>query len=72
MNNSTVKTSISFGNKASYSYTESRSYSTRAHFDEMTFMNSQSYYTGQYTTVDFSDEKKMDVYRKLNKMLGGN
>ena len=72
MNDSTLKTSVVFGDKASYLRTEPRSYSTEVHIDEMSFMLSQPYCAGKYTTVDFSDEKKMKVYRKINRMLGGN
>lgn len=71
MSDSTAKTTIEFGEKASFSRMEPRSCSTTVHIDEMVLVHSFSYSSGSYKTVDYSDEKKMDTYRKVNKMLGG-
>ena len=71
MSDSTVKTAVEFGEKASFSHKEPDSCSTIAYIDEMVLAHSFSYGSGSYKTVDYTDKKKMDTYRKVNKMLGG-
>ena len=71
MNNSTSKSAVIFGEKASCYSTEICTRSTTVHLDEIALTESFSYCSGIYKTVDYSEEKKMETYRKVNKMLGG-
>ena len=71
MSNSTATTMVEFGKKADDFQTENRSYTTIVYINEMSLTHSIPYYSGTYRIVDYSNEKKMDTYRKVNKMLGG-
>lgn len=71
MNDSTVTTTVEFGKKANDYQTEAFSYTTIVYIDEISLTHALPYYSGTYRIVDYSDEKKMDTYRKVNKMLGG-
>lgn len=71
MNNSTMKTAVVFGNKVGKYYSEKHSCSTTVYIDERLLAQHTLYNSGAFKTVDYTDEKKMETYRKVNKMLGG-
>ena len=64
MNDSTLKSSVEFGEKVCFFNEEPCSYSTAIHTDDTLLPKS-------YTAVDFIEKKKMDAYRNLNKKLSG-
>lgn len=71
MDDSTVKATVEFGEKATFSHTAAISQSTTAYVDETLTTQPVFYCSGTYKSVDYSDERKMEIYRKINKMLGG-
>ncbi len=66
----TIETTVEFGEKASFSFSDEFFCSTSISLEEISLSNNTSYCSDTYITIDYSDKKKMDIYRKINRMLG--
>ena len=74
MGNSTFKSKVEYGKKAvikNFSSTQLTSVSANGHIEiKMNYSNDSSLNSG-FRKVDFSDQKRQDAYRRINKMMGG-
>ena len=72
MIDSTIERNVEFGEEAFFSITEETFKSTIMNVDGDSITNSNSflYRSGAYKTIDYSEEKMMEAYRKVNRMLG--